>query len=61
MRSKVQTEAKQVEQYNKYLYSSHKRGDFGGLVQLSELTIEAVLMPWLVRGIARILERGGQR
>ena len=32
MRLKVLIEAKLVEQIDKYLYSSHKHGDFGSLV-----------------------------
>ena len=35
MRSKVLMEAKLVELINKYLYSSHGCGDFGGLVRSS--------------------------
>ena len=36
MQSKVPMEAEFVEQNDKYLYSSHKHGDFGGLVRLSD-------------------------
>ena len=35
MRSKMLKEAELVEQITKYLYSSHGRGDLGGLVRSS--------------------------
>ena len=37
MHSKLLTEAKLVKQIDKYLYSSHKHGDFGGLVRSSDI------------------------
>ena len=43
MRLKILTEAELAEEINKYLHSSHQRDNFGGLVRLSEPTIEAVL------------------
>ena len=36
MRSKALMEAELVEQIDKYVYSSHGRGDFGGLVRSSD-------------------------
>ena len=47
MRSTMLIEAELVEQIDKYLYSSHKRDNFGGLVQSSDFarsTIDMVLM-----------------
>lgn len=46
MHSKLLTEAKVVEQIDKYFYSSHKHGDFGILVWLSDFVwsmVEVVL------------------
>ena len=45
MRSKVFLEAELTQRIDKYLYSSHRYGDFGGLVQVSDFarsTIEAI-------------------
>lgn len=36
MQSKMLIEAKLAEQSDMYLYSSHKRDNFGGLVRLSD-------------------------
>ena len=37
MRLKMLTEAKPAEQINKYLYSSHRRDNYGSLVRSSDL------------------------
>ena len=37
MQSKVLLEAEQVQQIHKYIYSSHRYGDFGNLVRASDI------------------------